>query len=286
MRMRRALLYSTLMHIAIAVLAWIEAPWRGSLSVEEERVIAVEIADISQVTERRLATPKPAPPPAPPKPDPAPREQVAALPPPAPKPVEPEPEVVPIPTPDQPASTEEEAPSLPARPRPKPVPPPEDEFQSVLKTVELLEREETERPKPSSSDTANLLDDLAAVLDSAEETPPPQQARILSNQLTMSEEDALSQHIGRCWNVPVGARNPEELAVVIRLYMNRDGTVRRAEVVDASRMSVDRFFRAAAESAMRAVLNQRCQPLPIPPGKYEQLKVFTFNFDPSKMVGR
>ena len=48
----------------------------------------------------------------------------------------------------------------------------------------------------------------------------------------------------------------------------------------------DRFYRAAAESAMRAVQNDKCSPLKLPPDKYDRWKEITLTFDPSKMVGR
>jgi hypothetical protein len=48
-------------------------------------------------------------------------------------------------------------------------------------------------------------------------------------------------------------------------------------------MKSDPFFRSAAESALRAVLNPRCNPLRLPPEKYEQWQTMTLNFDPREM---
>ena len=42
----------------------------------------------------------------------------------------------------------------------------------------------------------------------------------------------------------------------------------------------DPTFRAAADSAMRAVSNPRCQPWPLSPDKYNSWRTITFNFDP------
>ncbi len=41
---------------------------------------------------------------------------------------------------------------------------------------------------------------------------------------------------------------------------------------------------AAAEAARRALLNETCRTLRLPPEKYEQWKVFKYNFDPSMML--
>ena len=60
--------------------------------------------------------------------------------------------------------------------------------------------------------------------------------------------------------------------------------MRRAAIADTSRMG-DPFFRTAAESALRAVLNPRCNPLKVPPRKYETWKSVTLSFDPRDMFG-
>jgi len=302
MPMPKAFLYSFLLHLGVVVMVWVLpliTDFFGfqPLPIEDKVLLDVEIADLSETPERKTPTqvPQPAPKPKPvaepePVPEPAPEpepkeEQVAALP--------PQPKPVPEPPPPEPLPQElaqPEVPPLPELPRAKPTPPPkEDDFESMLKDLSReLEDARPKPPEPKPEPEPDFLDQLAATLDKEPEPEPirAQKTPILGERLTISEEDALSRHIEPCWNVQIGARNPEELAVDIRLYMNRDGTVRRAEVIDRGRMSSDRFYKAAAEAAMRAVLNKRCQPLPIPPHKYEQMKSFVYHFDPSKMVGR
>lgn len=103
-------------------------------------------------------------------------------------------------------------------------------------------------------------------------------------KVTMSEIDALRQQIAGCWNIAAGARQAEALSVEIEMRMNPDSTVRTARVVDRIRMNSDPFFRAAAESALRALSHPDCIPLKLPVGKYEVWKSFTFNFDPKNML--
>ena len=86
--------------------------------------------------------------------------------------------------------------------------------------------------------------------------------------------------------MPIGARNPEELVVEIKIQVNRDRTVRDAIIVDSARAAGDKFFRTMAESARRAVRNPKCSPLKLPPDKYNEWREITMTFDPSKMVGR
>ena len=102
--------------------------------------------------------------------------------------------------------------------------------------------------------------------------------------MTISEIDVLRQQIAGCWNIAAGARQAESLSVEIEMRMNPDATVRTARVVDGVRMNSDPFFRAAAESALRALSHPDCIPLKLPVGKYEVWKSFTFNFDPKNML--
>ena len=102
--------------------------------------------------------------------------------------------------------------------------------------------------------------------------------------MTISEIDVLRQQIAGCWNIAAGARQAEALSVEIEMRMNPDATVRTARVVDGTRMNSDPFFRAAAESALRALSHPDCIPLKLPVGKYEVWKSFTFNFDPKNML--
>ena len=99
----------------------------------------------------------------------------------------------------------------------------------------------------------------------------------------MSERDSVKRQIEPCWNVPAGARDAENLVVDIRLQLNSDGTVITAELVDSARAARDPFFRAASESALRAVLNPRCSPLRLPPKKYEEWKNMVLSFNPRDM---
>ena len=62
-----------------------------------------------------------------------------------------------------------------------------------------------------------------------------------------------------------------------------DGRVRTAEIADRARATNDRFFRSMAESAVRAMLNPRCQPLKLSAEKYHQWRNMTLTFYPGEM---
>lgn len=300
--MRRGALFSALVHVAVLLVAVFGIP-----SVLEDRIgptppIPVEMVTIDDETRAPVPMaepepepqpepqpePEPAPAPAPapepappaaspaappsPAPSPAPREVVPAAPPPVPPPV-PKPEARPKPPPERPSP----APQTAAAPRKKPAPerqkPAADEFMSVLRTVEELKSQAPHQEKQQES------------ADRAPEPPQSQPSVSPARRLTMSELDAVRAQIARCWNIPAGARDAENLVVEIWVAMLPDGRVSDARIVDRDRAGRDPFFRAAAESALRAVLNPQCSPLRLPPEKYEVWRTMTLAFNPKEMFG-
>ena len=282
--MRNAVIISGSLHLAIFAAAWASNPFSSNAPLEVDQVIAVEVAVLAE------SPPPPAPkivsPKAPPKPPPPRAKKVvpAAKPPPptpepGPKAVE---KPVPAPKPLKVAAVQPKEKPLPQKkPPPKPASKPEkpDDFLSVLKTVENLKKavpQEKKKPKKT------LSEEVADALRRHQVAPQQKLAR-LGSSLTMSERDSVRRQIEPCWNVPAGARDAENLVVDIRLRLNADGTVMTAEFVDRARAARDTFFRAAAESALRAVLNPSCSPLRLPPKKYEEWKNMVLSFNPSDL---
>jgi hypothetical protein len=101
--------------------------------------------------------------------------------------------------------------------------------------------------------------------------------------VTASEIDAVRRKIYPCWSVPAGAKGAKNLIVDIDMELSADGTVIKADIVDKRRMNSDQYFRIAAESAQRAVLDPKCNPLPFPKGKHDQWKSVTMSFNPKDM---
>jgi outer membrane biosynthesis protein TonB len=182
------------------------------------------------------------------------------------------------PTPAQPKVVEKvEAIALP-KPAEKPKPPqdvkPKDDmFSKMLKDVSKLKPQE--ETKPTEVKTADA------------KQPAQEQksmAPTLSSRLTITEEDALRRQIGTCWNMPIGAKDAQNLIVEIAIDVNPDRTVQNVQIVDQSRYATDTFYRAAADAAVRAVRNPKCSPLELPADKYDEWKHIDFTFDPRDML--
>ena len=101
--------------------------------------------------------------------------------------------------------------------------------------------------------------------------------------LTATQIDLIRQTIRKCWHFPAGLRNAEDLIVDIRMELDQEGTVKKAEIVDNGRMNSDPDFRTAAENAYRAVLDPNCNPLPLPKDRYDEWKDLELSFNPKEM---
>ncbi len=283
--MYRGAIVSAVLHVAVLLLVYFGLPEFAREMPPIDTPVPVDIVNIADITN--------APPPPPPKPEPQqqepprpepvkappppPPEEVAAPPPPEPKPEQPKPE--------PPKAVAEAPPPLPkpkARPepplkevKPEKKPPPPDEMESILKTVDKLKQEKKEE---TPVETAEAL---------KKRTPAPQEFNP-TIPVSISQIDAIRRHFEKCWNIPAGARDAQDLAVDIRVSLAPDATVQRAEIVSQARMATDPYYRAAAESALRAVLNPMCQSLQdvgLRPEQYDQWKDMTITFNPKQMIG-
>jgi hypothetical protein len=275
----------------------------------EEQPIVVEVVNLAPETRATQDNPKPAktekpdektveaPPPPKKKPDvpkpPPPPQEARAEPAPAqtlPPPPDEKPQVAEVPPPPPPPPVPAPAPPPPQlQPQPQPQPQPQQQAMP-----EPPERKPTP-PKKKVDDDMSFIKNLANKSPTRQQQEQPQKQAAylepthsaqprarLGEQLTTSERDAVIQQIEQCWNPPAGAKDAENLKPEFRVIMNEDGTVREAVQLNPERNS-DPFFRAAAEAAGRALRNPRCQPLKLPPEKYDQWQTFTVTFDPKDL---
>ena len=98
------------------------------------------------------------------------------------------------------------------------------------------------------------------------------------SKATATEIAILRNHVRQCWNAPYSANELNKI-INLKIFTNPDGSVVNVEILDVSFYKKDPIYRAAADSARRAVKD--CSPLPLPKNKYDLFKIFTFNFDTS-----
>ena len=233
-----------------------ETPIQVSFVTEE----AVEQEDI-----KKLKPVEETPPPIDDKPQPAPK----ALEQPKPKPEKP---------------AEETKEEKVERVTPKPAP------QKPKEKLKPKPEPEKEKPKKAEEDEDTQID-FTSVLKNLQDTMPVDTDRDgpkltntpVSQAMTAGEVNAMIRQIQGCWNILPGAAKAETLAVVVKIMMNPDRTVRAVSIADTARSHSDPCFRAAADNAIRAIKHPDCTPLDLPPNKYDTWKEIEFNFDPGRI---
>lgn len=175
-------------------------------------------------------------------------------------------------------------------PEAKPKPP-------QAETAKAPDRKDTEKPvtkqasKPKSDEKEFNEDEVAALLSkekasgggakrSTDEASLGGDKTTGGSKLSQSEMDALRGQIQRCWNVPAGAADAQNLKVSIQFKLDKAGELDGApEIIEGG--GSDGIERAAAESARRAVM--QCAPYNLPVEKYDAWAEVIVHFDPSEM---
>lgn len=274
---KKSLTYSAIMHVVLFLFVVFGLPSLFDRTRDlEEQAITAEILPISTVSNvRPSAQPKPE------EQQPTPPKPVSQ-----PKPAKP--------TPPPPKPVEVQKPEPKAEPLPKPKEKPKAQEKPKEEPKEKPKAQEKPKEKPKEAPTLDqILKDIKAKADQQQ----PKQAQAVENPsdkpakgpfnptmpLSLSEKDAIRQQIQRHWNIPAGAKDAMNLVVLLNIKLNRDGTVRSVDVVDKGRYGSDSFFRAAADSAMRAV--RQASPLQgLSQEKFDSWEELELNFDPKEML--
>ena len=187
--------------------------------------------------------------------------------------------------------------SKPARPSPKPAKAQNDVASRLNKMV----KDKKKRADAASGVLQNLAEAQMAAEDAekarktqerkeAADTETKTLSAVAGNAVTPPPRKSLSpvgpediarinEHVSQCWQSPLGAAGSDTLIVDIFVSVDRQGEV-QADIEDKLRFSLDSYFKAYANAALRAIVE--CSPLPIPPEKYDQMKEFIFGFKPPR----
>ncbi len=218
------------------------------------------------------AAPETAPDPAPqePTPPPAVTGLVASASPPPPRPARP------APTPPQPSEPQtperqavvEQAAVEPPAVEPPPVEPEPEEPSQADAVLERLRQQAAADAAPAPT-----------VTETAPATSLP-----VGAPLTSGERDGLKLAIQRCWSVPAGLRDAQELRVTLAVTLQPDGSVIESSIrmIDPA-TPPDSRYDAAFRSARIALI--RCAPYTqMPQDKFAQWQNLEIVFSPEGMV--
>lgn len=295
--MMRGLALSTLVHasvLALAVMSWPqpksecdrdidrlrrEQPGISSIEIvmqlpqcaasAELPIDFLEIGRVSDVAEMRKAdTPVEVPPAAEPEPEPV---------------VEPEPEAPPPPEPDEVAIPDPKAPEPEKVPEKAPEPKKEDPKRLIEKT-----------PPPKKTDDLAFLDDFDKAL--RDKRPTERQVRTETDRPVLANADrdregagdrrgntaslqaALRRQIGYCWRGIEDLPREDQIDVVLRVELNRDGSLAsNVNLISPASRPIGRSG-LAVDLALRAV--RKCAPYKLPEDDYEQWKLIDVTIGP------
>jgi hypothetical protein len=289
--MRTGAIFSGTLHTVVFVLLVFGLPRLSDRPTDT--VIPVEVV---MLEEEAPPEPEPEPEPEPkaeePAPEPEPPVQEAKAAPEPPPPPEPEPE----PAPPEPEAMPEPEPPAPPPPQAKPEPEaPKTPPPPVPRRRPEIKMAAPEKPKEEKKKPDRLASILRNV-DDLKDKPQPRRTQIAKADtqgapagppVSALERDEMvrkiQQKLRQCWRIDAGAAQAQDLIVEIRVQLQPDGSVRRADILDVVRMVRDAYFRSAAENARRAVF--KCSPFQLPPRKYNVWRDLTLRFNPREMFG-
>lgn len=186
-----------------------------------------------------------------------------------------------------------------ARPdRPQPV---RDDAETIVTALKReVEREQQRRaaavekpaPKPAEKPAEKPAAVPAAPADEPVETAAASPSDSSSSAtslpqgppMTGSEKDGLKLAVQRCWNVPAGLRDAQDLKVTLAAELNADGSVINGSIrMIEPATATDARFKSAFEAGRRALI--RCSPYTdLPREKYAQWRNLEVVFNPEGMV--
>jgi colicin import membrane protein len=151
---------------------------------------------------------------------------------------------------------------------------------------EPVQKPAPQQPKFDPRQVAALLDKrdpqrLAAAGTALNSTSSLGAPSSSNAQLSQNEMDALRARLISLWNPPAGAKDPQEITVLVRVHFGRDGRVVGLPRVLTSGNSP--LFQVARENAIRAIY--RGQPYDmLRPDHYEIWQEIDITFDPRDLV--
>lgn len=280
----KPVIFSVVLHILVFLFATIGIPFMAKdVEIPQEIPISVDFLDDSTLSPTETPVKE------------EPKEDLKELPTPPekPKPIYNSSDSVPeLTTPSQPEPVAEEVvPEIdpteiktPPKPKVKPK-------INKPKPKPIAQEKPKDTPKKDEQDFTSLLKSLTPdepeqtnTSDDAQDLNQPRATPDYAKQLNMSELAALNSGVSPCWRVNAGGRDAAELIVELRVTVNPDMRVGSVTIIDQAKYNSNPHFRAAADNARRALLNEQCRTLNLPVEKYQFWKSFTYVFDPSEMI--
>jgi hypothetical protein len=139
--------------------------------------------------------------------------------------------------------------------------PPRDDLQTRLEELAKLRQPETDSPARGRSGLSDQS-----------------QGGLAGPRAVYSVKDFVRAQIERRWSLDLDALGARNFTISIHVVLTRDGTIRKAEIVDKQRFNSDAVYHSIALSARNAVLLS--SPVALPAGSYDEVMNMTLNLNP------
>lgn len=120
---------------------------------------------------------------------------------------------------------------------------------------------------------------------SVSETKPATTTAVpAADRLSAQQNAAMARKLKHCWQVTDGggAGAPPIVHLVVDMAEGGRVTDVKLDAETQAQLAGNTRLRAFAAAALRAVLDQRCQPLPYPRDRYDQFRRFVLTLDPGE----
>jgi outer membrane biosynthesis protein TonB len=145
--------------------------------------------------------------------------------------------------------------------------------KGILKTLTKPQVQKEKIKKDKKNSNKDVLNKIKAIAGNSR-----RQVQQTEIKLSQTDINRIQMHVTKYFNLSYSATEVK-IIIPLKISANTDGTIKSAKILESSIYEKDKFYRAAADAARRAVLDS--SPLPLPKGKEKKFQNFIFDFNTS-----
>ena len=145
--------------------------------------------------------------------------------------------------------------------------------KGILKTLTKQQVKQEKIKKEKRNINKDVLNKIKTIAGNSR-----RQVQQTEIKLSQTDINRIQMHVTKYFNLSYSATEVK-IIIPLKISANTDGTIKSARIVDRSSYEKNKFYRAAADAARRAVLDS--SPLPLPKGKEKKFQNFIFDFNTS-----
>jgi len=145
--------------------------------------------------------------------------------------------------------------------------------KGILKTLTKPQVQKEKIKKDKKNSNKDVLNKIKAIAGNSR-----RQVQQTEIKLSQTDINRIQMHVTKYFNLSYSATEVK-IIIPLKISANTDGTIKSARILERSTYEKDKFYRAAADAARRAVLDS--SPLPLPKGKEKKFQNFIFDFNTS-----